>query len=93
MVEIYPGATVLCGVVHEPVACNELCFVNTKAGLGLLFNVFEQLNQGGTVKSLSAVNKTELPITIQHGQQVRSLYLMETVKILSNVLKFFFFYN
>ena len=44
MVEISPGATVLCGVVHVLVACDELCFVNAKAGLGLLFNVFEQSN-------------------------------------------------
>ena len=42
MVEISPGATVLCGVVHVPVARDELCFVNVKSGLGLLFNVFEQ---------------------------------------------------
>ena len=41
MVEISPGASVLCGVVHVPVAHDELCFVNAKAGLGILFNVFE----------------------------------------------------
>ena len=41
MVEISPSATVLCGVVHVPVARDELCFVNAKAGLGLLFTVFE----------------------------------------------------
>ena len=35
-VEISPGANVLCGVVHVPVAHYELCFVNAKAGLGLL---------------------------------------------------------
>ena len=33
MVEISPGATVLCGLVHVPVACDELCFVNSIAGL------------------------------------------------------------
>ena len=44
MVEISPGATVLCGVVHVPVARDKLCFVNAKSGLGLLFNVFEQSN-------------------------------------------------
>ena len=44
MVEISPGATVLCGVVHVPIARDELCFVNAKAGSGLLFNVFEQSN-------------------------------------------------
>ncbi len=41
MAEISPDAADLCGVVHVPVARDELCFVNTKAGLGLLFNVFE----------------------------------------------------
>ena len=34
MVEISPGATVKCGVVHVPVPKNELCFVNAKVGLG-----------------------------------------------------------
>ena len=43
MVEISPGATVLCGVVHVPVARDELCFVNAKAGLVLLFNFFNSL--------------------------------------------------
>ena len=79
MFEISPGATVLCGVVHVPVACDELCFANTKAGLGLLFNVFEQSNQDGVINSLSMVNKTETPITIQRGQQVGSLHIVETV--------------
>ena len=55
MVEISPGATVLCGVVHVPVACDELCFVNAKAGLGLLFNVSEQSNQDGFI-NLSALS-------------------------------------
>ena len=86
MVEISPGATVLCGVVHVPVARDELCFVNAKAGLGLLFNVFEQSNQDGVIHSLSIVNKTELPITIQRGQQVGSLHLVETVNIPGHVL-------
>ena len=65
MVEISPGAIVLCGVVHVPVARDELCFVNAKAGLGILFNVFKQSNQDGILNSFSIVNKTELPITIQ----------------------------
>ena len=43
MVEISPSATVLCGIVHVPVARDDLCFVNAKAGLGLLFNVFVSL--------------------------------------------------
>ena len=58
IIEISPGATVLCGVVHVPVARDELCFLNAKAGLGLLFNVFEQSNQDGVINSLSIVNKT-----------------------------------
>ena len=86
MVEISPGATVLCGVVHVPIACDQLFFVNAKAGLGLLFNVFEQSNQDGVINSLSMVNKTETPITIQRGQQVRSLHLVETVDTPGNVL-------
>ncbi len=32
------------------------------------------------------VNKTETPITIQRGQQVGSLHLLETVNIPGNVL-------
>ena len=86
MVEISPGATVLCGIVHMPVACDELCFMNAKAGLGLFFNFLEQSNQDAVINSLSIVNKTELPLAIQCGQQVGSLYLVETVKIPGNVL-------
>ena len=69
-----------------PKARDKLCFVNAKAGLGLLFYVFEQSNQDGVINSLSMVNKTELLITIQRGQQVGSLHLVETVNILGNVL-------
>ena len=58
MVKISPGATVLCGVVHVPIACDELCFVNSKAGLGLLFNVFEQSNLDGVINSLNIANNT-----------------------------------
>ena len=43
MVEISPGATVLCGVVHGPLAHDKFCFINTKARLGLLFNIFNNL--------------------------------------------------
>ena len=68
-----------------PVARDELCFVNAKAGLGLLFNVFEQSNQDGIINSLSIVNKTKMPITIQCGQQGGSLHLVETVNILGDV--------
>ena len=79
MVEISPGANVLCGVVHVPVARDELCFVNAKAGLGLLFNAFKQSNQDGVINFLNMVNNTGLPITIQRGQQAGSLHLVETV--------------
>ena len=58
IVEISPGTTVSCGVVHVPIACDELCFVNAKVGLGLLFNVFEQSNQDSVINSLSFFNKT-----------------------------------
>ena len=64
MVDISPGATVLFGVVHVPVAHDELCFVKAKAVLGLLFNFFKQSNQDGFINSLSIVNKTRLLITI-----------------------------
>ena len=68
MVKISPGATVFCGVVHAPVARDKLCFVNTKAGMGLLFNFFKQSNQDGIINSLSIVNKNELHITIECSQ-------------------------
>ena len=71
-----------------PVACDELCFVSAKAGLGLLFNVLTQSNQDGVINSLSIVNKTEFPITIHCSQQVASLHLLETVDIPGNVLNF-----
>ena len=85
MVMISPGATFLCGVIHVPEAQDELCFVNTKAGLGLLFNVFERFNQDSIINSLSIVNKTELLITIQRSQQVGSLHLVETFYIPGNI--------
>ena len=85
MFEVSPVATVLCGVVHVPIARDELCFVNAKAGMGLSFNVFEQSNQDGVINSLSMVNKTETPITIQRRQQVGSLHLVRTVDIPGNV--------
>ena len=69
-----------------PVACDGLCFVNAKAELGLLFNVFKQSNQDGLINSLSIKNKTKLPITVQRGQEIGNLYLVETVKIPGNVL-------
>ena len=53
MVEISTGATFLCGVVHDPIARDELCFVNAKARLGLSFNVFEQSNKDGAIFYLS----------------------------------------
>ena len=64
MVEISPGATVLCGIVHVPVAHDELCFMNAKAELGLFFNVFEQSKKEGVINSLSIINRPELPFTI-----------------------------
>ena len=86
MVEISPGATVKCGVVHVPVPKNELCFVNAKVGLGFTFNLFEESNKDGIINSLSIANKSDMPITIQRGQHVGSLYLVETVEIPGNVL-------
>ena len=86
MVEISPGATVKCGMIHVPITKNELCFVNAKVGLGLTFDTFKESNKDDIINSLSIANKTEMPITIQRGQQVGSLYLVETVKIPGNVL-------
>ena len=60
--------------------------MNAKVGLGLTFDLFKQSNEDGIINSLSIVNKTETPVTIQHRQQVGSLYLVETVKIHGNVL-------
>ena len=77
--EVAPGGFTVCEVVHCPILQEELCFVNNKAGSGIVFNVFEQSNQDGKINSLSLVNKTDLPITIQPGQQVGSLHLAETV--------------
>ena len=85
MVEISPGATVACSVVHVPITCDKLCFVNAKAGLGLSFNIFKQSNKDGVINSLRITNKSELPITVQRGQQVGSLHLVETVNIPGNV--------
>ena len=86
MVEISPGANVKCGVIHVPVPKNELCFVNAKVGSGFTFDLFIESNKDGTINSLSIANKTEMPITIQRGQQVGSLYLVETVEIPGNIL-------
>ena len=40
-VENVPGATVAISVVQLPITCVELCFVNNKAGLGFIINVFK----------------------------------------------------
>ena len=80
-IEISPGATVACSVVHMPITHDELFFVNTKAGMGLLFKVFKQSIGDGVVNSLSITNKSESPVTVLCSQQVRSLCLAETVKI------------
>ena len=74
-VEISVGATFLCGVVHVPVACDELCFVNAQSGLGLLIKNFRQSNKDGVLNFLSIINKTKLLITIQRRQQVGLLHL------------------
>ena len=73
MVEILPNATVKCGVVQVPVPKNELFFLNAKVGLGFTFDLYEQSNKYGVINSLSIVNKSNSPITIQHGQQIGSL--------------------
>ena len=80
-VEVDPGGFTVCKVVHCPVLQEERCFVNSKAGSGLMFNVFEQSNQDGVINSLSIRNKTKLPITVQRGQIIGNLYLVETVEI------------
>ena len=74
--EITPGAAVKRGVVHVPVSKNELCFMNAKVGLGFTFDLFKQSNKSGIINLLSIVFKYKYPVTIQRGQQVRSLYLM-----------------
>ena len=38
------------------------------------------------INSLSITNKSELPVTVQRGQQIGSLLLVETIKIPGNVL-------
>ena len=40
-VEVNPGGFTVCEVVHFPVPQEELCFVNSKAGSEIMFNVFE----------------------------------------------------
>ena len=85
-VEVDPGGFIVCEVVHCPVPQEELCFVNSKAGLGLMFNIFEQSNQDGVINSLSIRDKTKLPIAVQRGQEVGNLHLIVTVEIPGNVL-------
>ena len=75
MIEILPGATVKCGVVHMLVPKNKLYFVNTKVGLGFTFNLLKQPNKDIIINSLSSVNKSMLPITIQHEQQLDLCFL------------------
>ena len=74
------------GVIHCPVKKHELCYVNSAAGSGLLFNVFEEANQDGQINSIRIINKTDKPITVQRGQQIGNLFLVETVNILGNVI-------
>ena len=60
--------------------------MNAKVGLGFTFDLFEESNEDGMINSLSIVNKSDSPLTIQRGQQIGSLYLVETVNIPGNVL-------
>ena len=60
--------------------------MNAKVGLKFTFDLFKESNKDGIINSLSIDNKTEMPITIQRGQQVGSFHLLETVKIPGNVL-------
>ena len=53
---------------------------------GLMFNVFLQSNKDGVINSLYIRNKTKLPMTVQHGQDIVNLYFVENVKIPGIVL-------
>ena len=60
--------------------------MNANIGLGFTFGLFKQSNKDGVINSLSIVNKSKLPVTIQCRGQYGSLYLVETVNIPGNVL-------
>ena len=51
-VKIAPGGFAVCEVVHCPVLQEKPCFFNSKARLGLLFNVLNQSNKDSVINSL-----------------------------------------
>ena len=85
-VVIPPGGCIACEVVHCPVKESEICYVKGKVGLGLSFDVFEESNVDGQVSPLSITNKTNSSITLNCGQQIGELHLMETIDIPGNVI-------
>ena len=46
-VVVAPEVVTQVGVIHCPVEKHELCYVNSVAGLGLLFNIFKEAYQDG----------------------------------------------
>ena len=54
--------------------------MNSKAGFRLMLNFFEQSNKNGVINSFSIRNKTKLPITVQRGQEIGNLDIIETVE-------------
>ena len=81
---VAPEGITQVGVIHCPYKKHELCYVNSAAGSGLLFDVFEEANQDSQINSIRIINKTNKPITVQQGQKIGNLFLVETVEILGN---------
>lgn len=86
MVVISLRATVSCSVAHMSITCDELFFVNTKAGLDLSFNVFEQYNEDCVINSLSFTNKYEFLLLFLATNKLNLCFLLRPVKILCAIL-------
>ena len=83
---VAPEGVTQVGVILCPVEKQKLCYVNSAAGLGLLFKVFKEFNQDGQINLIHIINKTNKPITAQQEKKIGNLFLVETVEIPGNVI-------
>ena len=85
-VVVAPEGITQVGVIHCPVKKHKLCYINSVTGLGLSFDVFKEANQDSQINSIHITNKTDKLITVQRGQHLGNLFLVETVNIPGNVI-------
>ena len=74
----------MCGIVHVPVAHDELCFVNTKAGTGYCSTSLDSQIKTALL-ALSALSIRQRSQLLFNTDTSYIFAFLETVKILGNV--------